>query len=189
MKSKNRRLLVCALLCALALLSACADRSELDALREENERLRAEVSGAETSGAEASGTEAGEGKSTVSLVGKTEWFDSKNISRVSSLQFSFANHTDKVVKGVQGELIIMNMFGDTLYEGMLSVDGLRIEPGQTGYRQVTDYGGYNSEFSPSFDDYTYGTCRTIYNLSAEDMSIDFQLTALAYADGSFERFD
>ncbi len=189
MKNKNRRLLVCALLCALALLSACADRSELDALREENERLRAEVSGAETSDAEASGIEAGEGKSTVSLVGKTEWFDSKNISRVSSLQFSFANHTDKTVRGVQGELIIMNMFGDTLYEGMLSVDGLRIEPGQTGYRQVTDYGGYNSEFSPSFDDYTYGTCRTIYNLSAEDMSIDFQLTALAYADGSFERFD
>lgn len=179
MKSKNRRLLVCVLLCALALLSACADRSELDALREENERLRAEVSGAQ----------AGEGKSTISLAGKTEWFESDNRSYVSSLQFAFANHTDKTVRGVQGELIIMNMFGDTLYEGMLSVDGLRIEPGQTGYRQVTDYGGYNSEFSPSFDDYTYGTCRTIYNLSAEDMSIDFQLTALAYADGSFERFD
>lgn len=178
MKSKNRRLLVCALLCALALLSACADRSELDALREENERLRAEVSGAQ----------AGEGKSTVSLAGKTEWFESDNRSYVSSLQFAFANHTDKVVKGVQGELIIMNMFGDTLYEGTLSVDGLRIEPGQTGYRQVTDY-GYNSEFSPRFDAYANGTCRTIYNLSAEDMSIDFQLTALAYTDGSFERFD
>ena len=88
----------------------------------------------------------------------------------------------------------MNMFGDTLYEGMLSVDELSIEPRQTVYRQVTDY-GYKSEFSPSFIEYDQiepsveDTYNTIYNLSAEDMSIDFQLTALAYTDGSFERFD
>lgn len=187
MKSKNRRLLVCALLCALALLSACT--------------VITEAGSADSDSADSADTESLEQSErvTIDLTGKSEWIHTlySDISYsycASSLQFSFANHTDKVVKGVQGELIIMNMFGDTLYEGMLSVDELSIEPRQTVYRQVTDY-GYKSEFSPSFIEYDQiepsveDTYNTIYNLSAEDMSIDFQLTALAYADGSFERFD
>ncbi len=72
--------------------------------------------------------------------------------------------------------------------------GRRIEPKPSGCRQVTDY-EYTSEFLPDIDDYDEhnssicDVCGTIYNLSAEDMLIDFRLTALAYTDGSFERFD
>lgn len=105
---------------------------------------------------------------------------------VSSLQFSFTNRTDQAVRGVQGN--------DHEYAGTMPIDGLRIEPGQTAYRPVADY-GYKPEFSPNFHEYgergspICGVCETTCTLSAADILIDFQLTAIAYTDGSFERFD
>ena len=179
------------LLPVLFLLAACADSRELEALREENERLRAEASSIEVQQTESVTIELTNYSKEMEII---DAHYGKN-RRVYHVYFHFAvtNHTEKEIQAVKALLSFADIFGEELYTETFVFEDINLSP-DASYNAFFDIEERGELYSPPYDDVDRVNDHVHLDAyaklkDADSLRLSYQLTAIAYTDGSFERFD
>lgn len=122
-----------------------------------------------------------EQKAAVTVTGKTsmpEDYDAGRYSPWVSLAFDVSNLSSKDIKGIQGVLMIKDMFGADILSSQCDFTGKTIPAGDSV--SFDDLGFDINEF---MDEHI-----KLYNENFEDLIFEYQMTSIVYTDGSAETF-
>lgn len=103
-------------------------------------------------------------------------YDEHRYSPRVDFSFEVYNNTDKDIKGVQGELIIKDLFGKEFTNGYMDFVGQTIKAKES---VIYEYLGYDlNEF---IDEHM-----KLFNTDYEDLIFDYKITSIVYMDGTQE---
>lgn len=120
-------------------------------------------------------------KAAVIVTGKTNMSEDYNAGRYSpwvELAFEISNMEDRDIKGIQGVLLIKDMFGADILSSQCDFTGKTIPA--NGSVSFDDLGFEVNEF---MDEHT-----KFYNEKFEDLIFEYEMTGIVYADGTLETF-
>ena len=180
MKKASNRLLLCALLLALTLLAACklATLHEPDFITQTTQTEYVMI-------------ELGDEERHWRLI-----IDNRFMYYLE-INFRITNHTSKTISGVKTVLTFADMFGEEVYTGTFSFTNMEIIPDTVCsvpyYQEIAGTSHKSASTNDAVISDRNNQAELYYIL--EDYGsdalrlIDYQLIAVAYTDGSFERFD